>query len=119
MHAQGEPKTMQDNPRYADVVLEVFDYLEGAHRSGGGCRHCPRRIAVDPGIGFGKTMAHTLALLANLSLFHGLGVPLLVGASRKRFIRALPEARRPQMRAGVAGRGDRRGGARRADLPGA
>jgi dihydropteroate synthase len=89
MHAKGEPRTMQDNPVYGDVVLEVFDYLEervGAATAAGIER---TRIAADPGIGFGKTMAHNLALLANLSLLHGLGVPLLVGASRKRFIRGI------------------------------
>ncbi|HUU67428.1 MAG TPA: dihydropteroate synthase [Methyloceanibacter sp.] len=98
MHAQGEPKTMQDNPTYDDVVLEVFDYLEeriglcvaaGIDRS---------RIAADPGLGFGKTLAHNLALLANLSLFHGLGVPLLVGASRKRFIGGVGQGRDPRSR---------------------
>jgi dihydropteroate synthase len=86
MHAQGEPKTMHLNPVYADVVLEVFDYLEGRIEAASRAGIDHARIAADPGIGFGKTMAHTLALLANLSLFHGLGVPLLVGASRKRFI---------------------------------
>jgi dihydropteroate synthase len=98
MHAQGEPKTMQDDPAYDDVALEVFDYLEarievciaaGIERS---------RIAADPGLGFGKTLAHNLTLLANISLFHGLGVPLLVGASRKRFIRGLGQARDPRSR---------------------
>jgi len=98
MHAQGEPKTMQDNPAYDDVVLEVFDYLESrieaCERAGIG----RARIAADPGLGFGKTLAHNLALLANLSLFHGLGVPLLVGASRKRFIGGLGQGRDPKSR---------------------
>ena len=56
------------------------------------------RIAADPGLGFGKTLAHTLALLANLSLFHGLGVPLLVGASRKRFIQGVSGGEEPRSR---------------------
>jgi dihydropteroate synthase len=106
MHAQGEPKTMQDDPRYADVVLEVFDYLEAriaAALAGGIDRS---RIAADPGLGFGKTLAHNLALLAHTSLFHGLGVPLLVGASRKRFIQGVsggsgPRAREPGSHAAV------------------
>ena len=89
MHALGDPKTMQDDPRYEDVLLEVFDFLHarvGAAIAAG----IPReRIAVDPGIGFGKTLEHNLALLNGLSLFHGLGVPVLVGASRKRFIGTL------------------------------
>ena len=89
MHAQGDPRTMQDNPVYEDVVLDVFDFLEArveaAVRAG-----IPREhLLVDPGIGFGKTVAHNLALMSGLSLFHALGVPVLVGASRKRFIGTL------------------------------
>jgi dihydropteroate synthase len=98
MHAQGEPKTMQDDPRYDDVVLEVFDYLEariGAAVKAGIARP---RIAADPGLGFGKTLAHNLALLAHTSLFHGLGVPLLIGASRKRFIQGVSGGEAPQNR---------------------
>jgi dihydropteroate synthase len=86
MHALGDPKTMQDDPRYEDVLLDVFDYLGeriAACEAGG----IPRaRLIADPGIGFGKTIAHNLELLHGLSLFHGLGVPVMVGASRKRFI---------------------------------
>jgi dihydropteroate synthase len=98
MHAQGEPKTMQDDPTYADVVLEVYDYLqeriEAAEAAG-----IPRaRIAVDPGLGFGKTLAHNLALISHMSLFHGLGVPLLVGASRKRFIKGIAGGEVPASR---------------------
>jgi dihydropteroate synthase len=98
MHAQGEPKTMQDDPRYDDVVLEVFDYLErriGVAVKAGIAR---ARIAADPGLGFGKTLAHNLALLAHASLFHGLGVPLLIGASRKRFIQGVAGGEAPQSR---------------------
>ena len=98
MHAQGEPKTMQDDPRYQDVVLEVYDYLEGriaaARQAGIALSH----IAADPGLGFGKTLAHNLALIAHTSLFHGLGVPLLIGASRKRFIQGLAGGLKPQAR---------------------
>ena len=89
MHAQGEPKTMQDNPTYADVVLEVYDYLQERIEAAEAAGIARASIAADPGIGFGKTMAHTLSLLSNLSLFHGLGVPLLIGASRKRFIKGI------------------------------
>lgn len=89
MHAQGDPRTMQENPRYDDVVLDVYDYLEQrlavAEAAG-----LPRaRCLVDPGIGFGKTLAHNLALIRGLGLLHGLGAPILFGASRKRFIGAL------------------------------
>jgi dihydropteroate synthase len=98
MHAKGEPKTMQDNPTYDDVVLEVFDYLEARIAAARAAGIELERIAADPGIGFGKTMAHNLALLANLSVLHGLGVPLLVGASRKRFIRGISGGESPRAR---------------------
>jgi dihydropteroate synthase len=86
MHAQGDPRTMQDQPAYDDVVLDVYDMLEAriaaCERSG-----IPRaRLAVDPGIGFGKTLQHNLALLGSLSVFHGLGCAVMLGASRKSFI---------------------------------
>tara|TARA_B100001057_G_scaffold31535_1_gene28710 strand:- start:212 stop:1225 length:1014 start_codon:yes stop_codon:yes gene_type:complete len=86
MHSQGLPETMQNNPSYENVVLDIYDFLEtqivrlesaGVPRS---------QIIADPGIGFGKTMRHNLALLQKISLFHGLGVPLLLGMSRKGFI---------------------------------
>lgn len=86
MHSIATPATMQDDPYYDDVLLDVYDALAErlAHAEAAGI---PRdRLAVDPGIGFGKTLEHNLALLARLSLFHNLGVPVLLGASRKRFI---------------------------------
>lgn len=86
MHAQGDPKTMQIDPRYDDARLDIFDYLEARITE---CenRGLPRSLLVaDPGLGFGKTHTHNLELLGGLALFHGLGVPLLVGASRKGFI---------------------------------
>lgn len=86
MHAQGSPQTMQTNPQYGDVLREVHEYLgervEFAQDQG----IARERLIVDPGIGFGKTLRHNLALLAGLSLFHDLEVPVLLGASRKRFI---------------------------------
>ncbi|MEQ9259565.1 MAG: dihydropteroate synthase [Roseovarius sp.] len=86
MHAQGTPEIMQKDPRYDNVALDIYDYLsnrvEALEAQG-----IPRaQIIVDPGIGFGKTLEHNLTLLQNLSLFHGLGCPVLLGASRKRFI---------------------------------
>jgi dihydropteroate synthase len=86
MHAQGDPKTMQDAPRYDHVLLDVFDYLEARIEACCAAGLARERLIADPGIGFGKTLEHNLQLLAGLSLFHGLGVPLLLGASRKRFI---------------------------------
>ncbi len=86
MHAQGDPRTMQDNPTYDDVVLDVYDFLDeriaACERAG-----IPRaRLVVDPGIGFGKTLAHNMELLGSLAIFHGLGCGLMLGASRKSFI---------------------------------
>jgi dihydropteroate synthase len=95
MHALGDPKTMQHDPRYDDVVLDVFDALAARVAA---CEQAgiPRaRIVVDPGIGFGKTLDHNLALLAGLSIFHGLGVPILLGASRKSSIGRLTGAADP------------------------
>jgi len=86
MHAKGTPETMQQDPRYDDVLLDVYDWL-GARVDALVALGIPRgRIIVDPGIGFGKTRAHNLELLRGLSLFHGLGCAVLLGASRKRFI---------------------------------
>lgn len=86
MHAQGLPENMQDNPRYGDVLLDVYDALAEriARAEAAGI---PRdRIVIDPGIGFGKTLEHNLAILRRISLYHALGVPVLLGASRKRFV---------------------------------
>lgn len=89
MHAQGIPATMQDDPSYGDVLLDVYDAL--AQRITRAREACiPRsHIVIDPGIGFGKTQAHNLAILRRISLFHGLGCPVLLGVSRKRFIGTL------------------------------
>ncbi|MFT4715912.1 MAG: dihydropteroate synthase [Paracoccaceae bacterium] len=86
MHASGDPKTMQKDPQYDDVLLDVYDYLASR------IAFClengidKNRIMIDPGIGFGKTQAHNLALIRGISLFHGLGCAVLLGVSRKRFI---------------------------------
>jgi dihydropteroate synthase len=89
MHMRGEPRTMQLAPAYDDVALDVYDELEAsiAAAEAGGIDRA--RIVADPGIGFGKTVEHNLALLSQLSLFHGLGVPLLIGVSRKGFLAKL------------------------------
>ncbi len=86
MHSLADPATMQQDPRYDDVVLDVYDALAARIADAVAAGIDPVRIAVDPGIGFGKTLNHNLALLNRLSLFHNLGCPLLLGASRKRFI---------------------------------
>jgi dihydropteroate synthase len=98
MHAQGDPRTMQEAPAYDDVLLDVYDFLE-ARVTAAEAAGIPRaRILVDPGIGFGKTVAHNLALLRGLGLLHGLGCGLLVGASRKRFIGAIAGEPEPAAR---------------------
>ena len=98
MHAPDAPKTMQQNPQYDDVLLDVFDVLakrvQAAEAAG-----IPRaRLIVDPGIGFGKTVRHNLALLNGLALFNGLGCALMLGVSRKRFIGALSREEEPKDR---------------------
>jgi dihydropteroate synthase len=86
MHARGDPKTMQAAPAYDDVQLDVFDYLEDRIDAAVRAGLSREKLIVDPGIGFGKTLEHNLALMSGLALLHALGVPLLVGASRKRMI---------------------------------
>lgn len=86
MHMQGTPQTMQDNPTYQDVVQEVLNYLRFRRDALLAAGIERNRICLDPGIGFGKTHAHNLTLLAQSYCFHELGCPLLVGHSRKGFI---------------------------------
>ncbi len=89
MHAQGDPRTMQLNPHYDDVALDVYDHLEGRVEACVAAGIPRSRIAIDPGIGFGKTFRHNLEILNQLTLFHGLGVAVLLGLSRKGFVGAL------------------------------
>jgi dihydropteroate synthase len=86
MHMQGEPRTMQDKPRYKDVVGDIISYLEArvAVAEEAGIR--PGKIMVDPGIGFGKSLGHNLEILARLREFKSLGKPIVIGVSRKSFI---------------------------------
>ena len=86
MHSKGLPEVMQDDPRYGDVVLDVFDALaqKVLRAEDAGVKRA--RIMIDPGIGFGKTIEHNLALLRNVSIFHGLGCGVCLGVSRKAFI---------------------------------
>jgi dihydropteroate synthase len=83
MHMQGEPRTMQDNPQYGDVVAEVREFLAERVRAAERAGISRERIVADPGFGFGKRTEHNLALLRRLEALGGLGVPLLVGLSRK------------------------------------
>ncbi|MEM8536550.1 MAG: dihydropteroate synthase [Pseudomonadota bacterium] len=86
MHAQGTPATMQADPQYDDVLLDVYDFLAERIQAAVNAGIARDQIIVDPGIGFGKTVAHNLTLLRGTALFHSLGCPVLLGASRKRFI---------------------------------
>lgn len=86
MHARGEPATMQDAPAYDDVVLEVYEELAARVRAAEAAGIARERLIVDPGLGFAKTFAHNLALIGRLGVLHGLGLPLMVGASRKAFV---------------------------------
>lgn len=90
MHHQGQPETMQDDPRYdRPVILEIHDWLEARVAACEAAGIARERIIVDPGFGFGKTVTHNLQLMNNLALLHGLGCPVMLGASRKRTIGAL------------------------------
>jgi len=86
-HIQGTPLKMQNNPRYKNVLLDIYDFFEErihyARRSG----IKNNNIILDPGIGFGKNLKHNMSLISNVSIFHSLGFPVLLGVSRKRFIK--------------------------------
>ena len=88
-HMQGTPKTMQKNPKYKNVVLEIYDFFEKKIRflRSSGIRH--NNIILDPGIGFGKNLKHNMKIIQNISIYHSLGFPILLGTSRKRFIKEL------------------------------
>ena len=98
MHMKGSPENMQNNPKYENILIEVFDFLEnqiGRLVQAGISRD---QIIADVGIGFGKNIGHNLALIKNISLFHGLGVPLLLGVSRKSIISNVARVEKPSDR---------------------
>ena len=95
MHASANPKDMQNRTTYDNLLLDICDYL-GARIDVAEAAGIPgEQIIIDPGIGFGKTTAQNLEIIANLSLFHSLGVPVLLGASRKRFVGEITNAAAP------------------------
>ena len=100
MHAQGDPTTMQDHPKYADVLLDIYDFLHSQISKLTAAGISKDAIIADPGIGFGKTLQHNLTLLNKISIFHGLGVPILLGASRKGFIGKVSGEQDAQRRVG-------------------
>jgi len=99
MHNQGDPQTMQDNPFYDSVLHDVFDALEERVQALEAMGIPRSRIVTDPGIGFGKTVEHNVALLRDIAVFHGLGCPILLGVSRKGFIGRIGEEPRADARA--------------------
>ncbi len=102
MHMQGNPQTMQQNPRYEDVIAEVGDFFRQALQRAVECGIDPMSIALDPGIGFGKTPEHNLRLLAGLSAFMEFQRPLLIGVSRKSFLGRIAGTPEERLWAGVA-----------------
>jgi dihydropteroate synthase len=109
MHMQGDPRSMQQNPSYADSPREIHDFFVERLAACAAAGIAPDRLAVDPGIGFGKNDRHNIELLQNLALFHELGVAVLLGVSRKSFIARLSRNEAPKNRlagslaAGLAG----------------
>ena len=81
-HMQGTPNTMQLKPKYENVLLDIYDFFESNIKN----NFEDKKIILDPGIGFGKTLKHNLTLISKISLFHSLGFPILIGTSRKKFI---------------------------------
>ena len=103
MHMQGTPQTMQDDPRYGDVVGEIYAWLAERRAALLAAGIDPQRICLDPDVGFGKTHQHNLTLLAGCGQFHDLGCPLLVGFSRKGFIGKLLGDQQADRKAGGIG----------------
>ena len=88
-HTQGSPKNMQINPKYKNELLDIYDFFEKKIEflRSFGIKH--NNIIIDPGIGFGKNLKHNMNLMSNISIFHSLGFPILIGNSRKKFIKEL------------------------------
>ena len=88
-HMLGTPKTMQKNPRYKNVLLDIYDFFENKIKKMRSLGITHNNIILDPGIGFGKNLKHNMNLINNISIFHSLGFPIMLGVSRKRFIKEL------------------------------
>ena len=88
-HTQGNPKTMQINPKYKNVLLDIYDFFEERIKfvRSNNIKH--NNIILDPGIGFGKNLKHNITLISNISIFHSLGFPVMLGISKKKFIKDL------------------------------
>ena len=88
-HMKGKPKNMQKNPNYKNVLLDIYDFFEKKILEIRKKGICHNNIILDPGIGFGKNLKHNLTILRNISIFHSLGFPIMLGISRKKFIKEL------------------------------
>ena len=99
-HSKGTPENMQNNPIYKNELLDIYDYFEKKikYLRSFGIKH--NHIIIDPGIGFGKNLKHNMNLISNISIFHTLGFPVLVGNSRKRFIKELSKKNDTKNRTG-------------------
>jgi dihydropteroate synthase len=99
-HSQGTPENMQKNPRYKNELLDIYDFFEKKIKllRSKGIKH--NKIILDPGIGFGKNLKHNMNLIKNISIFHSLGFPILVGNSRKRFIKEISKNNDSKLRIG-------------------
>ena len=99
-HSLGNPDLMQNNPKYKNVLLDIYDFFEDKIKSlrRAGINH--NNIILDPGIGFGKNLKHNITLIKNISIYHSLGLPILLGISRKRFIKELSGDNDSSLRAG-------------------
>lgn len=98
MHMQGTPQTMQKNPSYNNVVEDIFQYLQQRIKICETRRIETKMLVCDPGLGFGKTLEHNLAILRNIKRFHDLGVPIMLGASRKSFLEKISGGAKPEER---------------------
>ena len=99
-HSQGVPEKMQKKPRYKNELLDIYDFFENKIKllRLNGINH--HNIILDPGIGFGKNLKHNMSLIHNISIFHSLGFPILVGNSRKNYIKELSEKNDSEFRTG-------------------
>ena len=99
-HSQGRPQDMQNNPSYKNELLDIYDFFveKIKYLRSIGLNH--NKIIIDPGIGFGKNLKHNMNLIKNISIFHSLGFPILVGNSRKRFIKDISKNNDSKLRIG-------------------
>ena len=99
-HSKGTPENMQNKPNYKNELLEIYDFFEDKIKLLRSCGIKHNNIILDPGIGFGKNLKHNMSLIKNISIFHSLGFPILVGNSRKKFIKEISEKNDSKSRVG-------------------